>query len=92
VADKVFNGLNTASDALFIKGITGGINRFAQRAPESVAVFFMAPFSHLFGKGDASQADLSERVRLAFRTGTLPSGVGAFLGVLFIFLLFAVRG
>jgi hypothetical protein len=52
----------------------------------------MAPFSHLAGKGNSAQANLSERVRLAFQTGTVPSGVGAFIAVLFIFLLYAVRG
>lgn len=92
IFDKVLNGINAACDALFVKGLTGRVNRFAQGAPESIAVALMAPFTHLFGKGNPSQADVSDRVRLAFRTGTVPSGVGAFIAVLFIFLLYAVRG
>jgi len=92
VADKALNSINTACDALFVKGATGSLNRFAQKAPESVAVVLLAPFTHLFDKGNPSQAKLSERVRGAFQTGTVPSGVGAFVAVLFIFLLYAVRG
>ena len=92
VVDKAFNGINTACDALFVKGFTGSVNRFAQKAPESIAVALMAPFNHLLGNGNAGQADLSERVKQAFRTGTVPTGVGAFIAVLFIFILYAVRG
>ncbi len=43
IADKVLNSVNTACDALFVKGLTGRINSFAQKAPESVAVALMSP-------------------------------------------------
>ncbi len=91
-ADIVLNGINTACDTLLIKGATGSINRFAQKAPESIAAMVMAPFAQLSDKSKTYQTDLTERVRQAFQTGTIPSGVGAFIAVLSIFLLYAVRG
>ncbi|WP_300667516.1 Na(+)/H(+) antiporter subunit D [Desulfoluna sp.] len=92
VADKSLNGINAACDLLLVKGLTGRINHFAQKAPQSLAIALMAPLSHLSSKGHSDQADLSERIKQAFQTGTVPSGVGAFVAVLFIFLLYAVRG
>lgn len=93
VADTVGNGLNTACDAFFIHGITGRINAFAQKAPEALALFVLAPFAPLLGKPqEGVQADFPTRVKAAFRTGTVPSGLGAFAAVLSIFILYAVRG
>ena len=91
-ADKVLNGINTTCDAILIKGLIGTINRFAQRAPESVSLAVMTPFIHLFGKKDDHQIHLEQRIRLAFQTGAIPSGLGAFIAVISIFLLYTVAG
>ena len=92
VADKLFNGINSVSDAIFVKGITGSINRFAQKAPQTLAVAVLAPFSSFFDKELTRGEHPTTRIRMAFESGTVPTGVGAFCAVIFIFVMFLVKG
>ena len=92
IADKLFNGINSASDAIFVKGITGSINRFAQKAPQTLAVVVLAPFSSFFDKEVTRGEHPTTRIKMAFESGTVPTGVGAFCAVIFIFVMFLVKG
>ena len=92
LADKLFNGINSISDAIFVKGITGSINRFAQKAPQTLAVAVLTPFSSFFDKEATQGEHPATRIKMAFQSGTVPTGVGAFCAVTFIFVMFIMKG
>ncbi|MCG8472307.1 MAG: hypothetical protein MI742_10660, partial [Desulfobacterales bacterium] len=68
------------------------INRFAQKAPQTLAVAVLAPFSGFIDKETARGEHPITRIKMAFQSGTVPTGVGTFCAVIFIFVLFVFKG
>lgn len=87
-ADKVFNGLNSASDRVFVGGLAGFLGRISRDGPARAAFLFMVPAWFLGGTGEPSLTQEKQHLRLTLRTGTSPVGIGAAVATVFLVVLF----
>jgi multicomponent Na+:H+ antiporter subunit D len=90
LADAVMNTANAVADAVIVRGLTASINRFAQKAPATLAGLFLLPFKGLLTDEPTDDATFTSRITKAFDSGSLPVGLTALVATVFIMVLIAL--
>lgn len=88
VMDWVLNGLNEATERLFVKRMVGALGRIIKDAPAVIMLALLIPYWMLTG---ADQAQIEERKKVIYqscRTAALPVGMIAISVLLYLGLLF----
>ena len=88
VADRVLNGLNTASEKVFVRGLAGALGRFAQDGPAKSLFLLLLPAWLLAGSRGQALSRKKKMLRNTLRTGTAPVGIGAALATLLLIVVF----
>jgi multicomponent Na+:H+ antiporter subunit D len=88
VADRVFNGINSASERIFVGGLAGALGRISQDGPARSVLLFMLPAWFLAGSRGQALHEKKRTLRNTLRTGTSPVGIGAALATLLLIVVF----
>ncbi|NVM22947.1 MAG: Na(+)/H(+) antiporter subunit D [Desulfobacterales bacterium] len=88
ITDKVFNGLNRASDRVFVGGLAGALGRLSKQGPQILTLGAMIPLWSTAGSKGKELQDKIERTRAALQTGTSPVGISAALATIFLVVVF----
>jgi multicomponent Na+:H+ antiporter subunit D len=88
VADKALNGLNNASEKVFVGGLAGFLGRISQDGPARSMLFLLLPAWLLAGFKGARLTQKEKILRRTLRTGTSPVGIGAALATILLLLVF----
>ncbi len=88
VVDKVMNGINTAFDAVFLRGLVPLINRFAENIPAKTLLLFLVPVRSMAGEKEEELAAFKEKIRFTLDKGSLPIGITVAAAGLFMVVLY----
>jgi multicomponent Na+:H+ antiporter subunit D len=88
VLDKFFNGLNRASDRVFVGGLAGYVGRVSRDGPARAALLAMVPAWLISGATGDKLAHKKDSLRAALQTGTSPVGISAAVATIFLIIIF----
>ena len=83
LADRVFNGLNTLGDRIFVRKLPELLARFFAEPGGNLQLGGVRLMARMTGNGSA-KADLENHILQRSRLGTYPAGVGVLLAVFFL--------
>jgi multicomponent Na+:H+ antiporter subunit D len=87
-ADKLFNGLNTWSDRVIARGLSGRVSAFFQNGAEKLILMVTIPILAL-KRMDKSEIDVYKiYTKRSLETGSIPLGISAIAAALFLVLIF----
>ena len=86
--DRAFNGLNAASDRIFVGGLAGYLGRISRDGATRAALFALVPAWVITGAKGKDLAIKKSRLREAVETGTSPVGISAGLATIFLLVVF----
>jgi len=86
--DRAFNGLNAASDRIFVVGLAGYLGRISRDGATRAALFALVPAWVITGAKGKDLAIKKSRLREAVETGTTPVGISAGLATIFLLVVF----
>ena len=88
ILDKVFNGLNRASDRAFVGGLAGYLGRISRDGPTRAALLALLPAWVMSGSTGEKLNQKKSVVRAALQTGTSPVGISAAVATAFLLVVF----
>jgi multicomponent Na+:H+ antiporter subunit D len=88
IMDKVWNGLNSVSDRVFVGGLAKYLGRVSEDGPTRMALLALLPAWVLSGASGEKLALKKAGVRLAIRTGTSPLGISAAVATIFLIIVY----
>ncbi|HUU81286.1 MAG TPA: Na(+)/H(+) antiporter subunit D [Acidobacteriota bacterium] len=86
--DRAFNGLNAASDRIFVGGLAGYLGRISRDGATRAALLALVPAWVITGAKGKDLAIKKSRLREAVETGTSPVGISAGLATIFLLVVF----
>jgi len=86
--DRAFNGLNAASDRIFVVGLAGYLGRISRDGATRAALLALVPAWVITGAKGKDLAIKKSRLREAVETGTSPVGISAGLATIFLLVVF----
>jgi multicomponent Na+:H+ antiporter subunit D len=86
--DRAFNGLNAASDRVFVGGMAGYLGRISRDGAARAALLALVPAWVITGAKGEDLAIKKSRLREAVDTGTSPVGISAGLATIFLLVVF----
>lgn len=78
LSDRIFNGLNSWSDRIFVQGIPGALARFFTDPGANI----QKSFAHLTAGASGDRAAIDAAIERRSRLGAYPVGIGVLLAVL----------
>ena len=78
LSDRIFNGLNSWSDRIFVQGIPGALARFFTDPGANI----QKSFAHLTAGASGERAAIDAAIERRSRLGAYPVGIGVLLAVL----------
>jgi multicomponent Na+:H+ antiporter subunit D len=90
VMDKGWNGLNRASERIFVGGLAGYLGRISRDGAARAALLAMVPAWVITGATGEELDHKKEGLRAAFRTGSSPVGISAAVATIFLIVVFLV--
>ncbi len=88
IMDKIWNGLNSISDKIFVGGLARYLGRVSEDGPTRVALFALLPAWIVSGVRGEKLTHRKNLVRSALRTGTSPLGISAAVATIFLIIVF----
>jgi multicomponent Na+:H+ antiporter subunit D len=88
IMDKFFNGLNRASDRVFVGGLAGYLGRISRDGPTRAALMALVPVWLIGGAAGDKLVHKKAGLRAALRTGTSPVGISAAAATIFLIIVF----
>lgn len=89
--DRGLNGINSLSEQFFVKGVTGGIARFAMKAPGLILLLFFKPYWTLTGLDPVVRRARQDELLRKTRIGALSIGFISISVLLYLSILFFSR-
>ena len=86
--DRVFNGLNVASDRIFVGGLAGYLGRISKEGATKAALFALVPAWLIAGAKGEELLLKKNQLREALKTGTSPVGISAGVATIFLVVVF----
>lgn len=88
IMDKGLNGINAASEKIFVGGLAGYLGRISRDAPTRAALSVMVPIWVISGTTGEKLACKKAGLRAALETGSSPIGVSAAIATIFLVVIF----
>ena len=88
IMDKVWNGLNAASERVFVGGLAGYLGRLSGDGPTKAALLPLVPVWVASGATGEELAYKKTSLRAALRTGASPVGISAAIATIFLIIVF----
>ncbi|KPK31464.1 MAG: cation:proton antiporter [Nitrospira bacterium SG8_3] len=88
IMDNLFNGLNRASEKVFVGGLAGYLGRVSKDGPSRAALLALVPAWVISGATGEKLAHKKASLRAAVQTGTSPVGITAALATIFLIVVF----
>jgi multicomponent Na+:H+ antiporter subunit D len=86
--DRAFNGLNAASDRVFVGGLARYIGRISRDGATKAALFALVPAWFIAGVKGEALALKKNRLRETLESGTSPVGISAGVATIFLVVVF----
>jgi len=90
IMDKALNGINRASERIFVGGLAGYLGRFSKDSPARFQHSVMSPLWSVTGVNAAERALKKKVLYHASRMDTFPIGLVGVVAVLFLAILFFI--
>lgn len=88
IMDKGLNGINAASEKIFVGGLAGYLGRISRDAPTRAALSLMVPTWVISGTTGEKLASKKANLRAALETGSSPIGISAAIATVFLVVVF----
>jgi multicomponent Na+:H+ antiporter subunit D len=88
IMDRFFNGLNRASERVFVGGLAGYLGRVSRDGPARAALIALVPAWLISGVTGDKLAHKKANLRAALETGTSPIGISAAAATIFLIVVF----
>jgi multicomponent Na+:H+ antiporter subunit D len=88
VVDKVFNGINRASDRFIAKGFPRFFGHLSRHMPDMLTLGILMPLWAAGGAKGKSLAAKADKARSALATGSAPVGISAAVATIFLIVVF----
>jgi multicomponent Na+:H+ antiporter subunit D len=86
--DRVFNGLNSVCDRIFVGGLAGYLGRISRDGPARAALIVITPIWFLTGTKKEQRNLKKKRIYRALGAGASPVGISAALATLFLIVIY----
>jgi multicomponent Na+:H+ antiporter subunit D len=84
IFDIVLNKINRVFDKVFARGLSSQLGRFAKDGPANIAALLAVPIQLLRDSKEGRLSDEKERMKAAFRNGTIPIGISTVMVAIFL--------
>jgi multicomponent Na+:H+ antiporter subunit D len=88
IMDKSLNGINAASEKIFVGGLAGYLGRISRDAPTRAALLAMVPSWVISGTTGEKLARKKASLSAALETGSSPIGISAAIATIFLVVIF----
>jgi len=86
--DTALNGINSLSDRIFVRGLTGVLGRLSRQGPQIIALGALIPIWSAQSIAGKQLQNKIEGTRTALRKGASPVGISAALATIFLLIVY----